>query len=47
MATRNPRPKALLDSIDSPADLRKLPVSEMPKVGQELRDLLVETVSKT
>jgi 1-deoxy-D-xylulose-5-phosphate synthase len=47
MATRRPARTNLLESIASPADLRKLPVTDLPQVAQELRDLLVETVSKT
>jgi 1-deoxy-D-xylulose-5-phosphate synthase len=41
------KPMSLLDSIASPADLRKLPVAALPQVAQELREFLVETVSKT
>ena len=47
MATRRPERTSLLESIASPADLRKLPVTDLPQVAQEMRDLLVETVSKT
>jgi 1-deoxy-D-xylulose-5-phosphate synthase len=52
MATRTAKgpielPMSLLDSITSPADLRKLPVSALSEVAQELREFLVETVSKT
>ncbi|NDV12650.1 1-deoxy-D-xylulose-5-phosphate synthase [Crenobacter caeni] len=38
---------ALLDTIDTPADLRRLPREALPKVAGELRDFLVESVSKT
>ena len=37
----------LLDTIQSPADLRKLGRNELPQLAQELRQFLVETVSKT
>ncbi|SCK22150.1 1-deoxy-D-xylulose-5-phosphate synthase [Vogesella sp. LIG4] len=37
----------LLDTIQSPADLRKLGRHELPQLAQELREFLVETVSKT
>ncbi|MBW2619505.1 MAG: 1-deoxy-D-xylulose-5-phosphate synthase, partial [Deltaproteobacteria bacterium] len=37
----------LLDKIDSPADLRKLKVGDLPKLAQEIRDEIISTVSKT
>lgn len=37
----------LLDRIDSPQDLRALPESELPDLCTELRDYLIDTVSKT
>jgi 1-deoxy-D-xylulose-5-phosphate synthase len=37
----------LIDSISSPADLRKLLITELPKVAAEIRREIVETVSKT
>ncbi len=40
-------PYEYLDRIDSPADLRALPVTALPKVAEELRDFLVTSVSKT
>lgn len=36
-----------LDSIDSPADLRKLQVKDLRQVSAEVREFLVDTVSKT
>src|SRR6266568_2262462 len=36
----------LLDRIDSPADLKKLAVSELPALCQELRDEIVQTCVK-
>src|SRR6266568_682804 len=36
----------LLDRIDSPADLKKLAVSELPALCQELRDEIVQTCAK-
>jgi len=36
----------LLDKIDSPADLRKLPESQLKNVVEELRQYLLHTVSK-
>ena len=41
----DPRMK-LLSAIESPADLRQLPLETLPLVAQELRDFLVETVSR-
>lgn len=35
----------LLSQIDSPADLRKLPVQELPKVCSELRSFLINSLS--
>ncbi len=39
--------RPLLDSIDSPLDLRALSQSQLPEVASELRGFLVECVSKT
>jgi len=33
----------LIDAIDSPDDLKKLPVDDLPRVCQEIRDEIVET----
>lgn len=35
-----------LNKIDSPADLKKVPREELPKVAEELRDYLIGVVSK-
>ncbi|HVB29869.1 MAG TPA: 1-deoxy-D-xylulose-5-phosphate synthase N-terminal domain-containing protein, partial [Terriglobia bacterium] len=35
-----------LSKIDSPADLKKVPREELPKVAEELRDYLISVVSK-
>jgi 1-deoxy-D-xylulose-5-phosphate synthase len=35
-----------LNLIDSPADLKKIPRQELPKVAEELRDYLITVVSK-
>ena len=37
----------LLSKIDSPKDLKKLPVSKLSSLASELRDFLISTVSKT
>ncbi|MDY6851793.1 MAG: 1-deoxy-D-xylulose-5-phosphate synthase [Thermodesulfobacteriota bacterium] len=37
----------LLDKIDSPADLRRLRVEDLPALAQEIRDEIISTVSKT
>ena len=37
----------LLDRIDSPADLKKLSLKELEQLGGEIREKIVETVSKT
>ncbi|MGA7614788.1 MAG: 1-deoxy-D-xylulose-5-phosphate synthase [Thermoanaerobaculia bacterium] len=36
----------LLDSIDSPHDLRKLDPSQLPQVAQEIRDQIIDVVSQ-
>ncbi len=33
--------------INSPQDLKKVPLEELPKVAQEYREFLIETISKT
>ncbi len=38
---------ALLQSIDSPADLRKLDRHELPELARQLRAFLIESVSRT
>lgn len=37
--------KKLLEKIDNPQDLKKLPVSELPELAQELRDFIIDVVS--
>jgi 1-deoxy-D-xylulose-5-phosphate synthase len=37
----------LLNKIDSPADLRKLPESELPKLVDQIREFLIDVTSKT
>ncbi len=36
----------LLDAIDSPADLKKLPLGQLPLVAQELRDEIIATCAQ-
>ncbi|OGR49883.1 MAG: 1-deoxy-D-xylulose-5-phosphate synthase [Elusimicrobia bacterium GWC2_65_9] len=36
----------LLNKIDSPADLKKLPVEQLPQIASELRAFILDTVSK-
>jgi 1-deoxy-D-xylulose-5-phosphate synthase len=43
--TSPPNAYPLLDAIESPADLRQLPVAKLPEVAQELRQFLIHTVS--
>ena len=43
--TSPPNAYPLLDAIESPADLRQLPVAKLPDVAQELRQFLIHTVS--
>ena len=37
----------LLEQIESPADLKKLPVESLPRLAQEIREKLITTVSQT
>jgi 1-deoxy-D-xylulose-5-phosphate synthase len=39
--------KLLLEQIQTPQDLRALPEADLPKLAQELRHFLVETLSRT
>ena len=36
----------LLDAIDSPADLKRLPVSDLPRLCQEIRDEIIQTCAR-
>ena len=36
----------LLDKIDSPDDLRKLPLEDLPTVCAELRDMIIDELSR-
>ncbi len=36
----------LLDTIDSPADLKQLPLTDLPKLCEDVRCFLLETLSK-
>ena len=36
-----------ITKINSPQDLKKIPLEELPKVAQEYREFLIETISKT
>jgi len=37
----------LIDAIESPADLKRLSREELPQVAQELREAIIEAISKT
>ncbi len=37
----------LLEQIDSPADLRKMAIADLPALAQELREEIIRTVSRT
>ncbi len=39
--------QSLLEHIQTPADLRQLPERELPRLASELREFLVETLSRT
>ncbi len=38
---------SMLDQINSPKDLKKIPRKDLPKLAQEIRQLIVDVVSKT
>jgi len=40
-------PSTLLDTINSPADLKKLPIEKLPQLATEIRDFMIEVVSHT
>jgi 1-deoxy-D-xylulose-5-phosphate synthase len=40
------QPERLLDSIDSPADLRKLSDGQLQQVAQEVRELIINTIGE-
>lgn len=40
-------PGTLLDTINSPADLKKLPIEKLPQLADEIRDFMIEVVSHT
>src|SRR5476651_1543228 len=37
----------LLDSINSPADVKKIPLEELPNLAQEIREELISVLAKT
>ena len=37
----------LLSSVDSPQDLKNIPVEKLPELAREIRDMLLDTISKT
>ncbi len=37
----------LLSTIDAPADLKRIPISDLPKLAAEIREVIVDVVSKT
>jgi len=47
MSIPPPTPFTLLAKVDSPADIRKLSVPELMKLGHEIRELIVQTVART
>ncbi len=44
---KHPEHRRLLDSIDSPQDLKKLSPELLPQLAQELREKIIATVSRT
>ncbi len=44
---KNKKTKKILDGVDFPADLRKLPKEKLPKLCEEVRDFLIESVAQS
>src|SRR5512139_3840874 len=44
---KSPGSRRLLDAVNNPQDLKKLPPELLPQLAQEIRDLIIRTVSKT
>ncbi|MBI5185341.1 MAG: 1-deoxy-D-xylulose-5-phosphate synthase [Nitrospinae bacterium] len=38
---------SILSAIDSPADLKKVPRKDLPRLAEEIREFIIQTVSKT
>ncbi|MFN3467560.1 MAG: 1-deoxy-D-xylulose-5-phosphate synthase N-terminal domain-containing protein, partial [Candidatus Brocadiales bacterium] len=36
----------LLDKINGPEDLKRLPVGDLPRLAEEIRETIIEVVSK-
>lgn len=47
MPARHPTDWSLLESIDSPSDLRQLSQKQLPQLAEQLRSFLLNTVSRT
>jgi len=47
MTKKTSRPKSLLPTVNSPADLRKLKEDELPGLADEIRTFLIDSVSRT
>ena len=43
----NRKPFRLLNAIDTPADLKRLSIRELNELAQEVRQKIIETVSRT
>ena len=41
------KPRNLLEKIDSPQDLKKIPPEQLPKLAQEIREKIISVVSRT
>ena len=47
MAASGNKQGSLLSQVDTPEDLRKLPMEKLPVLAKELREFLINTVSRT
>src|SRR4030065_161566 len=44
---RRPDSRRLLETVNNPQDLKKLPAELLPQLAQEIREKIIATVSKT
>jgi len=47
MEMESPAKRLLLDGINEPADVKALPEAQLPQLAQEIRDVLIQTLSET
>jgi 1-deoxy-D-xylulose-5-phosphate synthase len=45
--TKEPGPVVVLEAVHSPADLKSLPVADLPQLAQEIRERIIAAVART